>query len=47
MWILRLNDMRSPKVEMYDVVARCEDNDKLERWVQLETTRSIKWTLLQ
>lgn len=36
MWILRLNDMRTPKIEMYEVVARCEDPDKLDQWVQLE-----------
>lgn len=36
MWILRLHDMRSPKIEMYEVVARCASNEKLEQWVQLE-----------
>jgi len=36
MWILRLNDMRSPKAEMYEVVAKSEDNNKLEQWLQCE-----------
>lgn len=36
MWILRMNDMRSAKIELYEVVARCEDNDKLEQWLILE-----------
>lgn len=36
MWILRLNDMRSPNIEMYEVVAKSESNYRLEQWLQCE-----------
>lgn len=36
MWILQLNDMRSPKSEMLTVVASAETKEALEAYVQKE-----------
>lgn len=46
MYILRLNDMRTPKIEMYEVVAKSEDPEKLEQWMlseKVEPYREDNW----
>ena len=36
MWVLKLNDMRFPKIEMFEAVARAERPEKLQAWMGLE-----------
>ena len=36
MWVLKLNDMRFPKIEMFETVAKAERPEKLQAWMVLE-----------
>lgn len=47
MWVLKLNDMRSSKIEMWESVARAEHSEKLQQWMDLEKVepyRDEQWS---
>ena len=42
MWILRLNDMRTPKIEIMQTVVRAETKEEIQSFLESETVESYK-----